>query len=1523
MKSVYGKYSLTALIAAAVLFPGIQVQAGNDWLTANGIRTDNVKLNNVLVDNNTYKADPPFVTTNVPPNVLIVLDNSGSMNDWAYAASYDSSRYDPSEEGKLGYYGYFDPSKTYVYTGKWEATTATTGTIANPVASGDFLNWATMRRIDVARKLLIGGKATPRSPNPGATVALYGETSPSPGWDFSKSDSGGRLSPFPAASYSYIMKGDMLYVRANYTVSDPSPRMPKSNANATWLPYPSTTALYRSVDDKTVNDSSDYIYLTSGTAQQLFGYTALTAGELTGTIQSVVVRMRATKTANQTMRVKGAIRIGTSPTQTIYEHSNYSNLSTSWNNYQFAWTVNPKRYDVCVAALDPDPTACAAWKVEDLTVSTSAYYLDAFGVSNITNASSSLSPRITWVELTVSLTAPEGGPYTIKVDWKGEDWAYAQGIIPNLGNEARFGLAMYNQGRNTDNEGGSVKDYDGGFVANNIGFNVPVNMVTSIHNMTPNTYTPLAETFFEMVRYFRQDPPHFANSPADFSVGQNYDPYYYQYTTVTGSSLPDQYVPCAKSFILMITDGEPTMDKMIPATATGVPVAKDLRDYDGDGKDPGSYSTYGSDYLDDVALWARTVDARPALDGDQNIMLYSVFAFGKNSQLLKDAAVNGGFDDVNGDLKPSCKSPAVAGNPTQQELAECYRDIDGNGILDPAVDMPLTYFEGDDGYELEASIIEAITAILKRASSGTSVSVLGSSWKGQGALYQAYFYPEKSESLRRIKWTGYFRSLFVDMMGLIHEDTDGDMKLIPDKDRVVNIVSTGSSADTMIEYYWDKNADGVFDTTLPIEVLAMDTLKPIWDAGKMLAVRDPADRLIYTSVDNANLISFDSTQAATLRPYVRGATTADADTVIRFTRGEQITNWRDRQLTVDGTLRTWKLADIVFSDPFVVQAPSEYFDGIYGSTDYYEFYKRWKSRRAVVYVGTNDGMLRAFNGGFSNLVSTEETIPPTEPQVVLSTGPNNTSDATRPLGKELWAFIPPDLLPHLAWHADPDYQHVFYVDLAPRVTDVRIFCGDPYSPSVCVDGQTSVDHPYGWGTIMLLGLRLGGGEIDVTDDFGSGTETRAFRSAYYALDITDPDSPPKLLWRFSDPDLGFTTVLPTFMREDTDSTRHNANEKWYVIFGSGPSTYLGNRALATNATDTKFTKNGVVAGLAGMTTDQAQVYVLDLKTGQASTTWSVHSTSGMRGIIRFPDVAAFNSGVTSMDFLNSDFNTDTAYIGTTFCTSSCSTLSSAVWGGNMYRIATMNNIDPGAWTMSKVFTAGRPITAKPSLARDGLNNEWLYFGTGRFIHVDDRFNTASQTFYGFKDDCWSGSCSTEVSIANLANVTNTNVLTTGQLELPLTYDTQTFTDITTFENYMEKEGKGWYRNMTDTGERVFVNGLVIGKLVAFGSFIPTTDICNFSGQGQQYFPYYLSGLAYNKFGDSMLTYTTTLGNTAVNYRSSKTAGVPSPPAVHVSATGQVKLFIQNSTGAISTIAIDPPEAITGGTYTWIEKISDK
>ncbi|MES4785929.1 MAG: hypothetical protein C4294_09050, partial [Nitrospiraceae bacterium] len=147
----------------------------------------------------------------------------------------------------------------------------------------------------------------------------------------------------------------------------------------------------------------------------------------------------------------------------------------------------------------------------------------------------------------------------------------------------------------------------------------------------------------------------------------------------------------------------------------------------------------------------------------------------------------------------------------------------------------------------------------------------------------------------------------------------------------------------------------------------------------------------------------------------------------------------------------------------------------------------------------------------------------------------------------------------------------------PKVTDVRIFCDSASGgtvPSPCIDGQTGVSHPDGWGTILIGGFRMGGScencstgaapPMQVTADFSDppdGTnETRKFYSAYFVLDITNPEVAPKLLWSFSDADLGLTTSYPAVLRVKPSCTGANCkvdvtNAKWFAVFGSGPTSY--------------------------------------------------------------------------------------------------------------------------------------------------------------------------------------------------------------------------------------------------------------------------------------------------------------------------------------------------------------------------------
>lgn len=162
-------------------------------------------------------------------------------------------------------------------------------------------------------------------------------------------------------------------------------------------------------------------------------------------------------------------------------------------------------------------------------------------------------------------------------------------------------------------------------------------------------------------------------------------------------------------------------------------------------------------------------------------------------------------------------------------------------------------------------------------------------------------------------------------------------------------------------------------------------------------------------------------------------------------------------------VRDHALGDIVSSSPVFVRQPSfEYLD-----TNYTTFKDTTqKNRTAVIYVGSNDGMLHAFNAS---------------------------------TGQEEWAYIPPMVMPNLYLLADKNYapNHAYFVDGPPTVGDI---C--PNAPSSTCTGNQ-------WQTILVAGLNAGG-------------------RGFYALDVTNPSSP-KALWNFTvneDNDLGYSFGNP-------------------------------------------------------------------------------------------------------------------------------------------------------------------------------------------------------------------------------------------------------------------------------------------------------------------------------------------------------------------------------------------------------------
>lgn len=189
--------------------------------------------------------------------------------------------------------------------------------------------------------------------------------------------------------------------------------------------------------------------------------------------------------------------------------------------------------------------------------------------------------------------------------------------------------------------------------------------------------------------------------------------------------------------------------------------------------------------------------------------------------------------------------------------------------------------------------------------------------------------------------------------------------------------------------------------------------------------------------------------------------------LVSFLSGQAFSVYRTRTKP-ENSLGGALLGDIEGGAPVFVGAPQfKYVDGGYA-----KFKTDNAARQRVVIAAANDGMVHAFKA---------ET------------------------GDEMWAYVPTMVMSNLYILADADYanRHRYFVDGAPVVGDVY-------------DGSA-------WRTILVGGLNAGG-------------------KGYYALDITDTKNP-KLLWEFTNKNLGLSFGNPIITKR--------SNGQWVVAFGSG------------------------------------------------------------------------------------------------------------------------------------------------------------------------------------------------------------------------------------------------------------------------------------------------------------------------------------------------------------------------------------
>ncbi|WP_136808408.1 pilus assembly protein [Desulfosediminicola flagellatus] len=1100
-----------------------------------------------------------------------------------------------------------------------------------------------------------------------------------------------------------------------------------------------------------------------------------------------------------------------------------------------------------------------------------------------------------------------------------------EGILQEVKEDLRIGVMAFNDnGAKTECDAADTTDIieqycpgntqDGAEVRSNIilgsadvggGRQHIEDVVVAVNDTRATSWTPLAEAVYNAIGYYTQrtdlrlndddfqvSAGGWANATA-YTIGDvvtstdaGGDTIYFQATT-TGTSSgteptddagvtwaqienPDPVVNwCQENHILIITEGASTAD-----------INQDVIDFVGNAAindgDQASDATCPNDlnastYLDDLTYFAKNSDA--------------VSLYGANSTLStgEDSDGDGNIDEK--EKQNITTHIVVAGTLRDTGNDECSPD---ELIRSAAENGGTGLVLGENPEDLENNLLEKFNELRQRSSAGSAASVISSSRGGEGAIYQAIFWPELNRNHQdgseyKVEWVGDVHALFINDAGYMFEDTDQNRTLEPsediDGDGVLDVdedanndglLSAGEDidGDGKLDYSEDANNNGILDgTDLRVIIyfdetagkskacfnsLVFDTgtctnskdledVKFLWEAAGWL--NDPAlltssnrtylsddkERYIFTWIDlNNNGIVDDDYDGVVddddeVRPFVEGlaldassndlpvsgtrspvyadfgvATSEEVDAIVSWSRGadslinEDTNNdgildagedlngngrldkiMRSRQLPdQEGgtTLLTYRHPDTIHSTPMTVSEPAEGFQFLYRDRSYARFVAAHKDRRHMIYYGKNNGMLSAVNGGFYKEDEKKFCLTSTED----ASGNCDESAGNFPaLGAEMWSYIPYNILPHLSCLTDEAYAHKYFIDLRPRIFDVKIF----QEESSCTDaGGNSTPtaagcyHPDGWGTILVGGMRLGGApanayEVSVDPTDGLAEDNRRFISSYFILDITNPEAPPIVLGELTQTldnsgnpnyvDLGYSAAIPTMVIMKNPATHADgfgvdgpeANE-WYLILGSGPH---GPDAVE------------------GVSDQNAKVSVIplswlngtDVADSSGKTALRIPATAPTSGASGGTfDLAGSPNGFTS-DLITVDFDispstfdymADTVYFGTTegnFITNADETTE---WdgGGKMYRLVTRpisggsstygNGVEqvpttPNEWQILPLIDLSgdnRPISSAPSVGYDG-RNFWVYFGTGRFWDPRDKTDTNQQTFFGIKE----------------------------------------------------------------------------------------------------------------------------------------------------------------------------------------------
>ncbi len=597
-------------------------------------------------------------------------------------------------------------------------------------------------------------------------------------------------------------------------------------------------------------------------------------------------------------------------------------------------------------------------------------------------------------------------------------------------------------------------------------------------------------------------------------------------------------------------------------------------------------------------------------------------------------------------------------------------------------------------------------------------------------------------------------------------------------------------------------------------------------------------RYIVTSVDATGVSPFiggipfqwaslSASQQALLN--TPGVSPADGAAVLAYLRGDRTGE------PATYRARAHLLGDIVDAAAAVVSAPSSTIHN-YSDLGYQAFMTANAGRSGIVYQGSNDGMLHAFdaltgkelwayipNLVFGTPCTTVTAGNCTRP--TTGTAANTATWATTASAKTatwpdattaIWSF---NTLSNLS--SKSAFSHKYRVDGTPFTGDAdfnNVTCLQPCTAEATAD----------WHTILVGGLGKGG-------------------RGYYALDVTSSTSTSesavagKVLWEFPNSITNAATRATAILNTGYSFGRplivKTKAQGWVVLVTSGYN----------NGTNTGDSGGDGLGHLYVLNPKNGDL-IMDIPTAGCNAT----PTTNPCGL------AQLNAYVANSIL---DATTDYVYGGDLY--------------GNVWRFD-LSGSTAASWTVGNMAVlrdssgTTQPITAAPELGTvtSGTTNyRYVYVGTGEYLGTTDVGTTQTQTMYGLIDP--KTRAITDLlytsSLPNWSLPPNTNVgapLRSSLIQQTMTHNGSAAGSTSTNTNNAVDPAatNGWYVDLPTAGERVVNAPVLSNGALVFTSDIPSSVKCEPGGSSWTYTFDYSTGGGYTNPTTGVTSSGTSNGN---------------------------------------------------------------